>query len=249
MAGVAAPCYLIAVMTTAIPPRAASSRRLPSSLARRSLLAAGALALAAGLFGGAPAVAGQQQYEPLADSVRSAMATSLAGGMGLRASYESDAHRHDWLAQMAPRLPRRWIPDDVLRIEFLETVRYESQRAGLDPALVLGLIQVESNFRRYAVSSAGARGLMQVMPFWSRLIGDGDDSRLFDMRTNLRYGCTILRHYIDIERGDLFRALGRYNGSLGRATYPQAVRRAWDRWRYEPAKSEVRAVLASADAG
>lgn len=232
-------------MTPASPSRPASSRR-PSSRVRA---AAGALALGTGLLAGAPALAGQQQYEPLADSVRSAMSASLAGAVVVRASYESDAHRADWLAQMSPRLPRRWIPDEALRIEFLETVRYESQRAGLDPALVLGLIQVESNFRRYAVSSAGARGLMQVMPFWSRLIGDGDESRLFDMRANLRYGCTILRHYLDIERGDLFRALGRYNGSLGRATYPEAVRRAWDRWRYQPATSDTRAGLAGAGAG
>ncbi|MCO5119770.1 MAG: transglycosylase SLT domain-containing protein [Burkholderiaceae bacterium] len=215
---------------------------------RRRFARACALALAAGLLVGAPALAGQQQYEPLADSVRSAMSASLAGGVDMRAYYESDAHRDDWLAQMAVRLPRRWIPDDILRIEFLEAVRYEAQRAGLDPALVLGLIQVESNFRQYAVSSAGARGLMQVMPFWTRLIGDGDESRLFDMRTNLRYGCTILRHYIDIERGDLFRALGRYNGSLGRAPYPQAVRRAWDRWRYDPTAGETRTAGAGSEA-
>ena len=240
-----APWYLVAVMTPAIPSRRVSSRSPSSRLAA----AAGAIALGAGLLVGAPAAAGQQQYEPLADSVRSAMSASLAEGVVLQASYESDAHRADWLAQMAPRLPRRWIPDEVLRIEFLETVRYESQRAGLDPALVLGLIQVESNFRRYAVSSAGARGLMQVMPFWSRLIGDGDESRLFEMRTNLRYGCTILRHYLDIERGDLFRALGRYNGSLGKTTYPQAVRRAWDRWRYQPGPGETQAGLAGAGTG
>jgi len=241
MAGAAAPCYLLAVMEPARPPRSFSPRRLR--------VATGGLVLAAGLLAGAPALAGQQQYEPLADSVRSAMAASLARGMVVRASYDSDAHRAEWLAQMAPRLPRRWIPDETLRIEFLETVRYESQRAGLDPALVLGLIQVESNFRQYAVSSAGARGLMQVMPFWSRLLGDGDESSLFEMRTNLRYGCTILRHYLDIERGDLFRALGRYNGSLGKATYPQAVRRAWDRWRYRPAAGGAQAGLADAGAG
>src|SRR5690606_11752365 len=245
MAGAWSPCYLVAVMTPALPSMRGSPRRPWSRLAT----AAGALALVAGLLAGAPAAAGQQRYEPLADSVRSAMSASLADGVMLQASYESDTHRADWLARLAPRLPRRWIPDDSLRIEFLETVRYESQRAGLDPALVLGLIQVESNFRRYAVSSAGARGLMQVMPFWSRLIGDGDESSLFEMRTNLRYGCTILRHYLDIERGDLFRALGRYNGSLGKATYPQAVRRAWDRWRYRPAAGGAQAGLADAGAG
>jgi soluble lytic murein transglycosylase-like protein len=112
-------------------------------------------------------------------------------------------------------------------------VRYEAQRAGLDPHMVLGLIQVESNFRRHAISSAGARGYMQVMPFWTSVIGDGDPSALFDARTNLRYGCVILRHYIDIERGDLFRALGRYNGSLGRPEYPNAVLAAWKRWSYD----------------
>ncbi len=240
MVGARGPCYLLAVMEPASPPRTVSPRLRAAALG---------FALAAGILAGAPALAGQQQYEPLADSVRSAMAASLGHGMVVRASYDSEAHRADWLAQMAPRLPRRWIPDETLRIEFLETVRYESQRAGLDPALVLGLIQVESNFRQYAVSSAGARGLMQVMPFWARLIGDGDESRLFEMRTNLRYGCTILRHYLDIERGDLFRALGRYNGSLGKATYPQAVRRAWDRWRYRPAAGGTQAGLGDTGAG
>ena len=117
------------------------------------------------------------------------------------------------------------------RIEFLETAWYESRRAGLETALVLGLIQVESGFRKYVVSSAEARGYMQVMPFWARLIGDGNASRLFHMQTNLRFGCVILRHYLDVERGDLFMALGRYNGSRGRAEYPNLVfgaRRLWD---------------------
>jgi soluble lytic murein transglycosylase-like protein len=115
-------------------------------------------------------------------------------------------------------------------VEFLETVWYESRRAGLEIALVLGLIQVESAFRKYAISSAGARGYMQVMPFWARLIGDGNDRRLFHMQTNLRFGCAILRHYIDIERGNLFLALGRYNGSRGRAEYPNAVLAARSLW-------------------
>ena len=109
----------------------------------------------------------------------------------------------------------------------------EATRAGLDPQLVLGLIQVESNFRKYAVSSAGARGYMQVMPFWSKLLAQSEDN-LFHLRTNLRYGCTILRHYLDIEKGDLFRALGRYNGSLGKADYPNKVYAAWQRWAYQP---------------
>ena len=132
-------------------------------------------------------------------------------------------------ARMSERLKKRKA-DHRTRVEFLETVWYESKRAGLEPALVLGLIQVESGFRKYAISKAGARGYMQVMPFWARLIGDGDVSRLFHMQTNLRFGCVILRHYLDIERGDLFLALGRYNGSRGREPYPNAVfgaRRLW----------------------
>lgn len=98
-------------------------------------------------------------------------------------------------------------------------------------------MQVESGFRKYAVSSAGARGYMQVMPFWVKLIGRPDD-KLFDLRTNLRYGCTILRHYLDIEKGDIYRALGRYNGSLGKPEYPNMVRAAWqNQWSYQkPAK-------------
>jgi soluble lytic murein transglycosylase-like protein len=128
-------------------------------------------------------------------------------------------------------------PDYRERIEFLRTLDYEAIRAGLDRQLVLGLIQVESNFRKYAVSSAGARGYMQVMPFWTNVIGDGDARTLFDMRTNLRYGCVILRHYLDIEKGDLFLALGRYNGSRGRDAYPNAVLSAWQgRWAYRPRK-------------
>jgi soluble lytic murein transglycosylase-like protein len=123
-------------------------------------------------------------------------------------------------------------------MDLLRSVHYEAKRAGLDPQLVLGLMQVESSFRKYAVSSAGARGYMQVMPFWVKLIGRQDDS-LFDLRTNLRYGCTILRHYLDIEKGDLYRALGRYNGSLGKPEYPNMVRAAWqNQWSYlkPPAK-------------
>jgi soluble lytic murein transglycosylase-like protein len=129
--------------------------------------------------------------------------------------------------RLAPRMP-----DRGSREEFLVTVHYEAKRAGLDPQLVLGLIQVESNFRKHAVSTAGARGYMQVMPFWVKLIGNRDDN-LFHLRTNLRYGCVILRHYLDLERGDLYRALGRYNGSLGRPEYPVMVERAWLRdWQF-----------------
>ena len=124
------------------------------------------------------------------------------------------------------------------RRDFLQTVWYESKRAGLDESLVLGLIQVESAFRKFAVSSVGARGYMQVMPFWSRLIGDGDVGRLFHLQTNLRFGCVILRHYLDRENGDLYMALGRYNGSRGRPPYPNAVFANQQHWKFqEPARS------------
>jgi soluble lytic murein transglycosylase-like protein len=117
-----------------------------------------------------------------------------------------------------------------LRREFLQTVWYESQRAGLDPSLVLGLIQVESGFRKFAISSAGARGYAQVMPFWTRVLADGDASVLFQAQTNLRFGCVILRHYLNVENGDVFLALGRYNGSRGQAPYPNAVLAAQKGW-------------------
>lgn len=176
--------------------------------------------------------AGRQVEEPLANSVRTALSAAvsdLAPPKPVFASSEERLAYLRWLGSMGDKLRRRK-PDHNTRIEFLETVWYESRRAGLETALVLGLIQVESGFRKYAISSVGARGYMQVMPFWSRLIGDGDPSRLFHMQTNLRFGCVILRHYLDIERGDLFLALGRYNGSRGRAPYPDAVfacRRQW----------------------
>ncbi|HQR51299.1 MAG TPA: lytic transglycosylase domain-containing protein, partial [Methylophilaceae bacterium] len=119
----------------------------------------------------------------------------------------------------------------------LKTVHYEATRAGLDPQLVLGLIQVESGFNKYAVSTVGARGFMQVMPFWVKSIG-APGQNLFHLRANLRYGCTILRHYLDIENGDLYRALGRYNGSVGKPEYPNLVVGAWKRhWAYSPVRS------------
>ncbi len=180
-----------------------------------------------------PALAGQQQYEPLSAAVRTALAAAVADHRTPpEPHFTTVTEKVDWLAQMADRLPRRWKPSYQQRVEFLKTVRYEAQRAGLDPQLVLGLIEVESYFRKYAVSSAGARGYMQVMPFWTGTIGDGDSAKLFDERTNIRYGCVILRHYLDMERGDLFRALGRYNGSLGRPEYPNAVLASWRKWAY-----------------
>ncbi|HMO48300.1 MAG TPA: lytic transglycosylase domain-containing protein [Rubrivivax sp.] len=176
--------------------------------------------------------AGRQLEEPLADKVRTALAAAVADGAPPRPSFDSIDDRLAylrWLGAMSERLKKRK-SEHAVRVEFLEAVWYESKRAGLEPALVLGLIQVESGFRKYAISVAGARGYMQVMPFWSRSIGNGDSGALFHMQTNLRFGCVILRHYLDIEKGDLFLALGRYNGSRGRAEYPNAVlanRRQW----------------------
>ncbi len=167
------------------------------------------------------ALAGAQMYEPLSASVQSAMSRSISDRAHIRLAFANPQDGYRWLVTMSKRLEKR-IPDAEYREELLKTVHYEASRAGLDPQLVLGLIQVESGFKKYAVSKAGARGLMQVMPFWAELLGD-QSHNLFHLRTNLRYGCTILRHYLDIEKGNLFRALGRYNGSLGRAEYPNLV--------------------------
>lgn len=194
---------------------------------RALLLAAGALALPGA------ARAGAQLEEPLSDSVRTALSAAVADRAPPKPSFARTEDRLAylrWLGAASDRLKRRKAEHHV-RIEFLETVWYESRRAGLETALVLGLIQVESGFRKYAISVAGARGYMQVMPFWARLIGDGDDRKLFHTQTNLRFGCVILRHYLERERGDLFMALGRYNGSRGRDKYPNLVfgaRRQWD---------------------
>ncbi|OWQ83106.1 lytic transglycosylase [Roseateles aquatilis] len=198
-----------------------------SSTTRRALLLAGAAACLP-----RPALAGAQVEEPLADAVRSALSAAIASDAPPKPRFDAIEPRLAylrWLGEMSERLKRQK-SEAQTRIEFLETVWYESTRAGLEPALVLGLVQVESGFRKYAISVAGARGYMQVMPFWSRLIGDGQASRLFHMQTNLRFGCVILRHYLDIEKGDLYLALGRYNGSRGRPEYPNMVMGARKRW-------------------
>lgn len=179
--------------------------------------------------------AGAQKYEPLSESVRAALSRTVSDQAPPRSSFLESIDAVEWLSEMSTRLEKR-IPDRDGRLEFLRAVHYEATRAGLDPQLVLGLIQVESGFKKYAVSAAGARGFMQVMPFWIKVIGRGDDN-LFHLRTNLRYGCTILRHYLDIEKGDLYRALGRYNGSLGRPEYPNMVRAAWhNQWAFAPGR-------------
>ena len=204
---------------------------LPAMISRRNSV----WALLAGLgplFFHAPALAGGQAEEPLVDSVRTALSSAVgntAPPVPEFADTESRLQYLRWLGGLSERLKRQK-PDGLVRKEFLQTLWYESRRAGLDPSLVLGLVQVESNFRKFAVSSAGARGYMQVMPFWTRVLGDGDSGKLFHMQTNLRFGCVILRHYLDREKGDLFLALGRYNGSRGRAPYPNAVLGAKKKW-------------------
>lgn len=194
---------------------------------------ASALALLACLALVAPeSFGGAQMYEPLSASVQAALSRAVSDRGAPKLAFANPADGARWLNVMSGRLAKR-IPDPEAREEFLKTVHYEALRAGLDPQLVLGLIQVESAFRKYAVSRAGARGYMQVMPFWVELIGTSEQN-LFHLRTNLRYGCTILRHYLDIEKGDVFRALGRYNGTLGEAKYPNAVTRAWrESFRYD----------------
>lgn len=179
-----------------------------------------------------PVRAGGQLEEPLADSVRSALASAIANSAPPEPVFSDTGRRLAylrWLGAMSDRLHRRK-PDFQTRIEFLQTVWYETRRAGLDTTMVMGLIQVESAFRKFAISRVGARGYMQIMPFWSRVIGDGEVGKLFDMRVNLRFGCVILRHYLDREKGDTFMALGRYNGSRGRAEYPNAVYAAARNW-------------------
>jgi soluble lytic murein transglycosylase-like protein len=180
------------------------------------------------------ASAGAQKEETLADAVITALSAAIAneapptpefGNTTARLNYLS------WLSTMSDRLYKR-MRDYTTRIEFLQTVWYESRRAGLQTSLVLGLIQVESNFRKFAVSSAGARGYMQVMPFWTRQIGNGNPETLFHMQANLRFGCVILRYYLDIERGNLTMALGRYNGSRGKMQYPNAVLGSQKNWLY-----------------
>jgi soluble lytic murein transglycosylase-like protein len=173
--------------------------------------------------------AGNQQYEVLKDETRNLMSSSVADSPPKFSSFYNINEETKWISQMDIRLSK-YISDPEYRIELLKTVHYEATRAGLDPLLILGLMQVESGFKKYAFSSVGARGYMQIMPFWIDLIGDKSQN-LFHLRTNLRYGCTILKHYLDLEHGNLFMALGRYNGSRGKPEYPNAVLGARNQFR------------------
>jgi len=196
--------------------------------------------------------AGNQREEPLIDAVRNALRAAVhqSGPPDVVHVDVRAAHAfQQWLAQAETRLEKQLqrrkvspapappsegfsheLASPHLRREFLQTVWYESQRAGLEPSLVLGLIQVESGFRKFAISSAGARGFMQVMPFWTRVLAEGDARVLFQAQTNLRFGCVILRHYLELEKGDMVMALGRYNGSRGQMPYPNAVLAAQRQW-------------------
>jgi len=196
------------------------------------------IVLAALLLVPAGAQAGAQVEEALSASVQNSLHRAVSDFPAPRLMFSTEGEGRAWPADMASRLAKK-MPDWPTRRDFLVTVQYEATRAGLDPQLILGLIEYESNFRKFAVSSAGARGYMQVMPFWLTAIGNGDQD-LFHLRTNLRYGCTILRYYLDRENGDYFRALGRYNGSLGQADYPEhVVGLMLSKWRWDPPKQSA----------
>ena len=222
-----------------IPAFAAMTDNLPARLpamagiSRRMCLLPSSLMLGSLLFP-EQTRAGAQIEEPLIDSVRTALSSAVANQAPPVPEFRDTESRMAylrWLGAMSERLKKKK-PEWQIRKEFLQSVWYESKRAGLDVTLVMGLIQVESNFRKFAVSVVGARGYMQVMPFWTRVIGDGDAGKLFHMQTNLRFGCVILRHYLDRERGDVFLGLGRYNGSRGKAPYPNAVLGASRQWEF-----------------
>lgn len=225
------------------------ARCLSVGFARRWMLSA-ALVGAGLLAASEPAWAGGQKEEALADSVRTALSAAVGRSAPPAPVFADQAQQQQfdrWVQTAETRLLKKK-PEELVRREFLQTVWYEAKRAGLDPGMVMGLIEVESGFRKYAISSVGARGYMQVMPFWTRQIGDGDASALFHMQTNLRFGCVILRHYLDMEKGNLFMALGRYNGSRGRAEYPNMVTAAWRRWKM-PDSSGPGQVVAQAQPG
>ena len=208
-------------------------RQIDAPRGLRYLILAGAMSVVHG------AIAGEQVYEPLSAAVRSALHGSVADRASPKLVFATPREAQAWLSAMSARLAKH-VPDAQARVELLTTVQYEAKRAGLDPQMVLGLIEVESRFRKYAVSRAGARGYMQVMPFWIDLIGEADHD-LFKLRINLRYGCVILRHYLDAERGDIYRALSRYNGSLGgNYTYAVKVVRSWQsRWLFKAEHREA----------
>lgn len=190
----------------------ALSRRYCREAIRVGLIA---LALAGALAGPAPLRAAVQ--EPPDEELRALVRQAIEDTRSFADHFDAEV----WLTDMSQRLERK-VPAHETRLELLRAIHEEATRAELPPELVLAVIEVESNFDPWAISSAGARGLMQVMPFWLKEIGRPQDD-LFEPRTNLRLGCTILRYYLDKAKGDLTHALARYNGSYGSRAYPQRV--------------------------
>ena len=162
------------------------------------------------------------------DAIDPDLLNSLRAAVQESTSFDDAYVAQVWLVDMSSRI-QKLIPNATERIVFLKTLHHEATLAGLQPELVLAVIHIESRFDRYAISRAGARGLMQIMPFWKNELGRTDDN-LFNMAVNLRYGCTILAHYLKRERGDLQKALARYNGSTGKTWYPEKVLTAWERY-------------------
>lgn len=174
----------------------------------------------------APGVGAVSQSPPVDPELRALLMEAVSQADSFSDAFDAQV----WLLDMSTRM-RRYIPDEAERLRFLRLVHREATRAGLKPDLVLAVIHVESLFDRFALSRAGAQGIMQVMPFWKNELGRPDDN-LIDLATNLRYGCTILKYYMDLEKGDLRRALARYNGSLGSHRYPDKVQEYWYRYWY-----------------
>lgn len=182
--------------------------------------------------------AGSQREEELAADVQASLHTSIINPLQPHLFFSSADKANAWLTDMSQRLKglaphNLLIQDDFMRKRLLTVIQYEAVRAGLDPQMVLSVITVESRFNKYAISGAGAQGIMQVMPFWRQQIG-APEQDLLNVQTNIRFGCTILRHYLQLEHGDMFYALGRYNGSRGQATYPRLVFNAYRRY-WQPA--------------
>lgn len=173
------------------------------------------LLVCTGLVVSSQALAATQEHPD--DELRSLLSKAINSADSFEDRFDAEV----WLLDMSNRLERR-IPNTRERLNLLKHVHYEASRAELPPELVLSVIHIESNFDRFAISRVGARGMMQIMPFWLKEIGKPDDN-LFHLRTNLRMGCTILRHYINKERGNLVRGLARYNGSLGSTRYSDKV--------------------------
>lgn len=171
-------------------------------------------------------LADAQQYEQLSASVQAGLSAAISDNGIEKIDFITNSKAQTWLIEKADKLASQ-IPDKTERILLLNTLYYEASRAGLDPALVLAIIETESRFHKYAVSSKGARGYMQVMEFWIKQLGKPTDN-LFHLRTNLRYGCSIFRYYLNKEKGNISLALSRYHGSKG--SYSDQVLTAWEKW-------------------